>query len=343
MNSKKMEFYFLIIILAGTIVLSFFILRPFLSTVVLASVFAVMFQPLHRRMLSFTQNRDGSAALLSVITIIAFIVLPLVLLGIQVLNESQQVYLSISAGDARDSVVNAFKILADGLRVIFPGAHESSVDFNQYFKSGFEWLLQHLGGIFSSVAKMIGNSFIFILVLYYMLKDGAKFKRALITLSPLPDADDVVILDRLELAVDSVIKGSLTIAFIQGMLVAIGFSVFGVPNAVLWGTMATITALIPGIGTALVIAPAIVFLYLTGDVLPALGLFAWGITAVGLIDNFLGPKLVGRRMQLHPLFVLLSIFGGLAFFGPIGFLLGPLTMSLVFALLDIYSSVQKEA
>ena len=60
------------------------------------------------------------------------------------------------------------------------------------------------------------------------------------------------------------------------------------------------------------------------------------MTAVGLIDNFLGPKIVGRGMKLHPLLVILAVLGGFAFFGPIGFILGPLTLGMFLALFDIY-------
>ena len=102
--------------------------------------------------------------------------------------------------------------------------------------------------------------------------------------------------------------------------------------------MTAITALVPGVGTALVITPAIIFLFLTGNTFGGVGLLVWGFTAVGLIDNFLGPKIVGRGMQLHPLAVFLAVLGGLAFFGPLGFLLGPLVMSVCVALVDMYSS-----
>ena len=71
-----------------------------------------------------------------------------------------------------------------------------------------------------------------------------------------------------------------------------------------------------------------------------MGLLVWGFTAVGLVDNFLGPKLVGRGMKLHPLAVFLAVLGGLAFFGPLGFLLGPLFMSVCLALVDIYFSLK---
>ena len=131
-------------------------------------------------------------------------------------------------------------------------------------------------------------------------------------------------------------------ALIQGILTAVGFTFFGIPNATLWGSVAAITALIPGIGTALVLLPAILYLYFSGETLFAVGLLLWGMTAVGLVDNFLGPKLVERGMRLHPFLILLSVLGGVGFFGPLGFLLGPLVLSLLFALIEIYFAIKKE-
>jgi len=109
---------------------------------------------------------------------------------------------------------------------------------------------------------------------------------------------------------------------------------------VLWGSVTAIAALIPGVGTSLVLIPAILFLFISGRFFPGFGLLIWGAGAVGLVDNFLGPKLVGRGMRMHPFIILLSVLGGIGFFGPVGFLLGPLTISLFFAFFEIYSSIK---
>jgi predicted PurR-regulated permease PerM len=175
-----------------------------------------------------------------------------------------------------------------------------------------------------------------------LLRDGQKLKAAVVSLSPLSDADNEFIARKLERAINSAVKGNILIALIQGVLTTAGFLIFGVPSALLWGSLAAIAALIPGIGTALVLAPAIVFLFLAGEMVSGIGLTLWGMTAVGLIDNFLGPKFVGRGVQLHPLIILLSVLGGVGFFGPIGFLLGPLIISLLFALIDIYFANSKK-
>jgi hypothetical protein len=99
---------------------------------------------------------------------------------------------------------------------------------------------------------------------------------------------------------------------IQGLLTGIGFYVFGVPNPALWGSFAVVAALIPGIGTSLVIVPGVLYLFFVNTHLHALGMLIWGILAVGLIDNFLGPMLVNRGVNIHPFLILLSVMGRLA-------------------------------
>ena len=90
------------------------------------------------------------------------------------------------------------------------------------------------------------------------------------------------------------------------------------------------------------IIPAIIIQFLIGNTFAGVGLLLWGITAVGLVDNFLGPRLVGRGMQLHPLAVFIAVLGGLSFFGPLGFLLGPLALSICLAFIDIYFSLKNK-
>jgi predicted PurR-regulated permease PerM len=204
------------------------------------------------------------------------------------------------------------------------------------------WLLQNIGPVFSNVAIIALDLFVLLIALYFLLRDGDALRKVIVAISPLKDAYDDIVIQKLERAVNSVVRGSISVGLVQGALTAIGLAIFGVPNPILWGTVAAIVALIPGIGTSLVLIPSILYLFFTGATAAAVGLLAWGFIAVGLVDNVLGPKLVGRGVQFHPFLILLSILGGVSFFGPIGFLLGPLTLSLLLAVLEIYALVQKE-
>ncbi len=342
MNHPKSELYFLFILLAGIFVLAFFIFKPFLYALVLAMVFATVFQPVYKKIVGITCGRQGLSALATILIVVVFIFTPLIFLGIQIFQEAQQLYFSLTDGAGKNNILNIFNSFRDSFQNYFPATREFSLNIDQYLKQELVWLLHHLGSVFGSFAKIAFSSFLFLVALYYLLKDGQKLKAAIIALSPLSDVDDEAIFQKLEMAVGAVMKGNLLIALVQGVLTSVGLAIFGVPNAVLWGSVAAIAALIPGIGTALVLTPAILFLLLKGEVFSGIGLIVWGVGAVGLVDNFLGPKLVGRGTQLHPLIILLFVLGGIGFFGPIGFLLGPLTISLLFALLDIYSSLTRK-
>lgn len=335
-KNQKPQFYFLLALIIGTLILSFFVLRPFASVFIIAAIFAVVFQPLYRRILKYCFNHEGLASLLTIIIITAIILTPLSFLGVRILQELRQLYISLIEGSGKDNFINVFNILAENIRHYFLLPQQFSIDFGQYFKEGLKWLLQNSAGLFSNVASTIANFFIFLISLYYLLKDGHKIKQAVINYSPLDDKDDEMILNKLELAISSIVKGNFTIAFLQGVLTTIGFTIFGVPSAILWGAAACIASLVPTVGTSLIFIPAIILMFTTGHILASAGLLLWGALAVGTIDNFLGPKLIGRGMKLHPLLVLFSVIGGAVFLGLIGFILGPIILSLLFALLHIY-------
>ncbi len=347
MQSEKLRPYFLMVVLTGMLVLTSFIFAPFLKALALAAVFAVVLQGVYAWLARHFAGWESVAALLTVLLSVLLILLPLSLVGVLVGNEAHDLYLSIESGEGRSAIAELFVRLNDFSRGSIPALAELSEtapeNIDAYTKEGLQWIAVHSGQIFSSVSSLLLSFFIFFIALYYLLRDGKRVRAALIELSPLSDREDEGVFKKLELSVNSVIRGNLAIAAIQGALSTLGFLLFGVPNAVLWGTVAGMAALIPGVGTGLVFAPAVLLLFLTGAVPQAVGLLAWGVFAVGIVDNMLGPKLVGKGMQLHPLLVLLSVLGGIMFFGPAGIFLGPLSVSLLFALLSIYADVSRSA
>jgi predicted PurR-regulated permease PerM len=150
------------------------------------------------------------------------------------------------------------------------------------------------------------------------------------------DTHDKLILSKISAAVVSVVRGQLMIGLIQGVLTGVGFWIFGVSHPVIWGAVAAVASLIPAIGTSFVNIPAIIFLLATGQLYQGLGLLVWAAVAVGFVDNLVGPYLINRGVKIHPFLVLISVLGGISFFGPIGFIAGPVVLSLLFALLELY-------
>jgi len=216
-----------------------------------------------------------------------------------------------------------------------------SLNVGQVVNQGVSWLSRNIGNAFSVTAQLVLSLVVGLIAYFFFLKDGARFLKTIVHMSPLGDKHDIAILSKLSNTIHSVIRGSLTIALIQGILTCIGFVIFGVPNPVLWGSVAAIGALVPGVGTTIVLLPAIIYLFASGSTGAGIGLLLWGVVAVGLIDNLLMPRLVGSRAKIHSLFILISVLGGLAFFGPSGFLLGPLVVSLVYGLAETYLDLFK--
>lgn len=342
MATTKTQIQFLIILLAGVSILSFFILKPFLAPFALATIFAVVLHPIYKRFLHLFGNRKSIASLTTLFLSIICILVPLTFISTILVNQAVGLYTTITQGDSNQNLIitaiNSLGKIFDGL---IPGTESFftnlSINLDMYVRLGLVWIIQHFGSFLSSISAILLHLFIFLISLYYLLRDGSKLRESLIVLSPLDHEDNKIIFERLELAVNSFIKGSMLMALLQGILTAIGFTFFGIPNSILWGTLTVIAAMVPGIGTSLVIVPGIIYLFIMGNTLQAVGLIIWGSLAVGLIDNILGPKIIGDKLQIHPIFVLLSLLGGLALFGPIGIFLGPITMSLLFALTSLYS------
>lgn len=334
---SKTELTFFIAIFVAVIVLTFFVIKPFAATLAVAAVFAVLVYPIHRRIVSRVHSATLSAGITTILTILV-VVIPVTVISILLVQEAR----SVAGMFASGRISSAESLLAPLLALIESSAPGLSIDVGQVSKEVASWLASNLGSAFSGTAHVLLGFFIGLIAFFYFLKDGPRFVKSLINLSPLDDRYDRTILNKLQNTIHSVIQGSLAIALIQGFLTSIGFFIFGLPSPVLWGSIAAIGALIPGIGTALVIAPAVLYLAVVGNIGGAIGLAIWGVLAVGLVDNLLLPKLLGSRARIHPLFILVSVLGGLAFFGPSGFLLGPLVLSLLYGLSDIYTILFKQ-
>lgn len=342
---SKTQHYFFLVILVGVIILTIFIFYPYLTSLLLALVFSVIFRPLHRSVSRFFSKGNQGSSISTFITLFIVtivIVTPLIFLGKQIYVESEHLYFSLTEEGQRSQIINSLNSISQSLSArlfnAFPSYDFNSLNITTYVQNFLEWSFANLDTIFSSVTRLILQIFIMLFALFYLLRDGGKFKQEIICLSPLADNYDEKIMSKLRQAIRSVVAGSLVVSVIQGILTGIGFYLFGVPNPALWGSFAVVSALIPGIGTSLIIIPGVLYLFFTSTHIHALGLLIWGLVAVGLIDNYLGPILVNRGVQIHPFIILLSVMGGLVFFGPIGFIAGPLIIALLYALLEIYKS-----
>jgi predicted PurR-regulated permease PerM len=336
----KPETYFFLVILVLVGILSFLVFMPFLSTLILAATFAVVIYPAHKKVLQMVKGRNAIASAITLLGLFFLIIVPLYLIAAQVFNETTSAYYHIASENS--SVTFTLDALQDNINDkierLFPGV---TIDVRNYITAASGWLLQNIGNFFSGTISIGLRLALGIFALYYFIKDGRKFIQLLQDHSPIPREHTDVLIMKLRLSVRSIIGGSITVSICQGIVSGIGYAIFGIPNPALWGMLTGLSALIPGVGTAIIMVPAIVYAFVAGTLFQGIGLGIWGLVAVGMLDNFLSPKLIGSGMRIHPLVILFSIIGGLTFFGPEGFILGPLTISLFLALFSIYRLIVK--
>jgi predicted PurR-regulated permease PerM len=329
MQNKNYEISFFIGILLLAIALVFYIFYPYLSAIVLAVSLAVLFHPVYLLILKYFPKHSGMAAAFTVLAALVIILMPLIFFGFRIFQETQGLYLHFTSGNK--SMFTDF--ISNGLGKYFPWL---SIDVTQYIKQSLSLLLKELGPFFSGLSNMGIVMILTLFSFYYLLKDSSNLKIAILKISPLSRDHTAEIISKLIRTAKSIIKGSLLIAAAQGIIVGIGFFFFGLSNPVLWGSVAIFASLIPVVGTALVIIPGMISLFLLGNMFGTAGLALWCFPLILLIDNFLRPHLVDKDLKIHPVLVLFSVIGGLAVFGPMGLLLGPLALSFLIALLDIY-------
>ena len=333
MNTTSAEKYFLFTLLLLVIIFTIIIFYPFLTVFVLACSFAVILNPIYLWIKGKLRNISWLASLLTILIFILGLCLPLFFIGKLMLNQIQELYTSIinigSGGynqfmEAINSSIN--KILPTGFNFdIYPKITEF-----------ITYLSGNLGNFFSSILNYILTLGLIMFSLFFLLKDGEKWKNGFINIFPLKNEDTNEILINLKDSVNRIFRGSFIIGIIQGLLAGIGLAIFGVPSAVLFGSLAAITSFIPTVGTSIITVPAMIYLFATGHELQALGLLIWAIIVVSTVDNILSPFLISKNTEMHPILILFSILGAIVLMGPLGILVGPLVLSLLYSLISIY-------
>jgi predicted PurR-regulated permease PerM len=325
MTTRQPELWFFVVLFSIVLFFTWTVFVPFASVIILAGTFAFLFRPLYNRILPLV--RYESLAALSIVVLVAFIIfLPLGIFGLRIFSEATTLYSSIRAQGTLDLGPTLNNLL-------------NTQNFDAYAQQALTWLIQNLGSFFSDIAQILFLSFLSLLGLFYFLKDGPKLKEWILETVPLKMEDTQDLMHGVEAAVSSVFKGTLFVAIIDGFILGVGFYLFHIPDPSFWGTLAVLISIIPVIGAWLVAVPGIAYLVLTGHMTAAIGLAIWSVILINLVYSLISPQLIRRGFNMHPYVILLGILGGIASFGPIGFLIGPLIISLLFALLKVYKKM----
>ena len=338
-HNTELVFFWVLFAIIGFFVYS--IMSPYIVSLFLAAVLGVLFTPIYRRIQRIASKNDSLAAFLTVLIVLFAILVPFIFVGAVLFKEVADILNGFSGDSSYFRIVDNWTMGIEQYIRNFVPDFEVQFSIESSIQAVLQWVSGNLNVFFSGIVAFFFDIFLIIIALFFFFRDGQKLRAFAVKWSPLADSYDESIISKLELSVASVVRGTLMTALAQGFFVSLGFFVFGVSNPVLWGIVATIAALLPMVGTGIVTFPAAFVLLLTGHVAAGVGLLVWAVLIVGLIDNVLRPILMNRDMHIHSFLILLSVFGGLVYFGPIGFLAGPIVLAFFFVLLDIYPEIAK--
>ena len=306
---------------------------PFLSVLVWALTLAVMFTPL-QRWLESKLKHPNLAALTSILLIGSIVITPTLLIGEQLLTQvvkgSQLVETKLNSGEWR-RMFEAQPQLAPIVTKI-----EQYINFPDTIKTLNTKLGDAAGAIVKgSIFQLIGLILVFYM-LFFLLRDRHWALKSITSLSPLTKAEMEKLFNQVGDTIHAIVYGTFAIAAVQGTLGGLMFWWLDLPAPFLWGLMMSFLAIVPMLGASIIWAPAALFLALEGNWNSAIILSIWGMLVVGTIDNLLRPAFVGNRLKLHTILIFISVIGGLIQFGPAGIILGPVTLAVTIALLEIW-------
>lgn len=340
----------------------YLVFSPFFEAIAWAVILAILLAPVHRWLGRWLEPQ-GWRALLTVVLAAILLLGPVLAIGTALVNEAVVGlrYLQAHApeierqlatwspgewGPLRTAREWFDAYLAGPLGLATGESLLESPDLQSAITEGAQrlsqWLLNQTSAAFRNLAGLLFTFIIAWLTLFYLLRDGDKVLHAVIELLPYPPGRRDAMLSHLNEVVISSVYGSLAVAVAQGLLGGIAFAILDLPSPVLWGVVMAFLAFLPLVGAFIVWAPAAAILAVQGAYGKAIFLAAFGLVAVGLIDNILRPYLISGRTRMHPLVIFLAVLGGLQAFGFLGIFLGPVLVAVVTGTIDLYREAANE-
>jgi predicted PurR-regulated permease PerM len=317
-------------------------LNQYLALIVLALIFADLFQPIYKKIMSWTNDRKGISLALVIVIFLLIIVIPLTIAGFLAIYEVNRVIEFVNNWNKEqaltlEQMIDRINGLADKIPYVeLQLSVEKLIDYirrnvqaiGNFLASN---LIQAGGSLLSVLARLTSFFFTFGASLIY-LDDIRKFIYAIL---PLEKKASKNLTERLLNTGKSMLKSMFIVASVQGILAGVTLALLGVRFPIFWGMLALIFSIIP-LGSGFILVPIAAVLLATGQILKAILLIFSTFVIIGSADNILRPYLASSSSSLHPMFILIGMLGGVASFGFWGLVFGPMIVSFTIGVLKLY-------
>jgi predicted PurR-regulated permease PerM len=341
MNNKRSTIVFLVALLVLVLLLAIVITAPFLRPFAFAVILAIVFQPLHERVLRLTKQRHAWGALISTLGVILLFGVPAFVITTLAANEAMSAahYLSRRSAEEGGFTIFVTTLAAGPLHFIGRWIDLSKYDFRAMISSSAQKLSLGMVGfgaaVLGNLARFAVDSLITFVILFFLFREGKDWAYRAGKLIPLTPVQVARLYENISETIIANVYGILTVGAAQGVLTGIAMRIVGMPSSILLGLAAGFASIIPVVGSALIWGTVGIYLLVTGTIWKGVFLLIWGTVVVSSIDNVLRPWVVAGRVELHPMVLLFFILGGVEAFGFLGLFLGPVVASVLAAVFSI--------
>lgn len=338
----KKEKHSLIVFLLILLAAFYFLMRPFFYSLILAGIITALTYPLYDRLNRFFKNRRRLSALAMTFGLFFLFLLPSILVGSVLID---QIYDLVSTLNLQETFSDVFSH-ESYQKYITPWVLELETRFNikidllalltQAGKKAAGYFYRFSPKVLLGTFGFIFDFFIMIVTVYFLYLEGPKLFQVIMDLSPMRKTHELRLARKFTETIQATVYGYLVTSFVQGVLATVAFVVTGLKGSVVLGTLVFFMSMVPVIGATGVWLPVALWLFFKGEM--GWGIFnvAYGALIISGIDNFLKPMIIQGKIKIHPLLIFFSLFGGIAFFGPLGILFGPVITALLIATIQIY-------
>lgn len=330
-DRSRVTAVFLIIIAALSLYGVHLVFKPFYKSILWAVIIGVTFWPVYRKVRNLMGGRASLSSMMVVTGIILFFLIPSILVMQSLVDQIGYAY------DALQPLLPGIMERISPLVPIKDIALKETIIDN--LKDFGKVLITHLSSVTGNILSIVFQLAVTVLLLFFIFRDGEGLLEKIKGASLMPHRDVDVFIKEAGEVIRAVIYGVILTAMVQGALGGIGFWILGLPAPVLFGTIMFILAVIPFGGTAAVWLPAALWLLYQGMIGKGIFLLLWGILVISMIDNFLRPYFISKRLGFHVVLTFIGIVGGLMAFGFLGVFLGPLLLAISIRLFEMYLKV----
>jgi len=344
-KSERVNLRIFIILFLVVILQNLFLFKGMFHSLAFATIIAGTFYPLHNIISKKFNFRPELNALITTLVVTFVILIPFIFLIFEVSKEGislfSNVKANLSVGQVKDFLIGngAFAQIIKKVSTIL----DLNIDLNVFYErllSEVQNFAVHFFGtlnqVISDFLNFIFQFLIMLVAVFSLFLDGHKLKRFFFDLSPLPDDQEQMMLEKFsQMNYVTLVCNGLG-GIIQGCLAGFGLWIAGIGSVFLWTTAMVVLAFIPLVGISFITIPACIYLFAIGSKTTAIALFLYTSIVSLIVENLFKPRFMGSRVKVNSMLLLFYIVAGMQTFGMAGIFYGPLLCTIFLAMVDLF-------